>query len=266
MNDQAPGLTLDDIRRKIDACDDSIVELLAQRFQFVEQVKFLKRTAPGGNQLPLRPAREMAILRRIVGMSTKKKLSPELLVRLWPMIISQASQIQSPVTIHVPKRLYASVAQRQRIRDYFAAMPVEECRDESQALVQVNSNPSDICIVETESGWADPYLQGHAGTAQVIGALPVIRSKDDNTSPKLLVIGHAPQEATGDDETIVISNGALPRAFSPMPLWQAKSGDYRISALPGFLAPSDQPFVSLTRSNPTLGLRLVGRYPSAIGI
>jgi chorismate mutase len=265
MNTLAPGLTLDDIRRKIDACDDAMLEALAKRFELVEHVKALKKAAPTGNTLPLRPAREMSILRRLVDAAEAKNLSPELLVRLWPVIIAQASQQQSPVTIHVAKRLYGSVPQRLRIRDYFAVMPVEECRDEAQALFEVNTNPNDICIVETDSDWVEPFMQGRAGKAHVMGALPTLRSMDE-TMPKLLIIGHAPLDATGDDETIVVTKGALPRDFALSPLWQIKNGDYRIAALPGFLEAHDQPLASLTRSNPTLGLRVAGRYPSPIGI
>ncbi len=264
MNDQSKGLSLDDIRRKIDACDDAMLDQLANRFELSEMVKFLKQSDPKSNSLPLRPAREMSILRRLIDKAAKKKLNPELLVRLWPVIISESSLVQAPVTIHVSKRVYGSVAQRQRIRDYFGAMAIEECRDEAQALLQVNDAACDICIVETESEWVDPFIAGHAGTAKVMCALPVLRGADDPDAPKLLVIGHAPQEATGDDETIVVSKGALPRDFSPVPLWQAKSGEYRIAAIPGFLDISDQPFASLIRSNPKLGLRLIGRYPSAI--
>ncbi len=259
-HDQA--LSLDDIRRKIDACDDGIIEILAMRFGFVDQVRQAKLADPKHlASLPLRPAREAQILRRIIAKAKQENLSPDLLVRLWPQIISEASQMQAPVTIHVPKKIHMSVAHRLRIRDYFGSMPVEESRDELQAMIQVDSNPADICIVETESNWAESFVNGRAGKAQVMAVLPPVT---DHPLPKLLVIGHAPQDASGSDQTLVISKGALPRAFTPQAIWQAKSGVYKISALPGFLAAEQAPLASLHRSNPLLGLRVAGRYPAAI--
>ena len=53
----------------------------------------------------------------------------------------------------------------------FPAMPVEEWKDEAQALMQVNVNPGDICVVETDSPWIDACMAGKAGTASIIGGL-----------------------------------------------------------------------------------------------
>jgi chorismate mutase / prephenate dehydratase len=257
------GPALEDIRRRIDAVDTAILKALAQRFDLVQHVKALKQAQKQSPGSPLRPAREMEILHRLTSMAAELNLNPALVVRLWPMIIADATQSQSPVTIHVGRKLHQSIAQRMRIRDYYGAMPVEECKDEAQALYQVQANSGDICIVETDSAWAEHLAAGQAGDAQVIAALPVLRGVDQ-AMPRLLVIGVSPAEPTGDDETLVISKGALPRAFSVTPLWHCKSGDYRVSALPGFLSVQEQPFISLIRSNPPLGLKLVGRYPSAL--
>ncbi|MDE2386025.1 MAG: hypothetical protein KGO53_15545, partial [Alphaproteobacteria bacterium] len=83
--------------------------------------------------------------------------------------------------------------------------------------------------------------------------------------PKLLVIGQAPLSDSGDDETLVISSGKLPRDFAPEPAWQAKSGALRLSALPGFLPEHESPLVGLSRSNAALGLVLAGHYSRAFG-
>jgi chorismate mutase / prephenate dehydratase len=266
MNDAAQrGVPLEqllrDIRDRIDACDNGILALLGKRFALVEEVRALKRLDTAA--LPLRPSREITILRRLLAQAADLHVSPQLLVRLWPLIISEASLQQATITIHLPKKLFQNTALRFRIRDYYGAMPVEEAKDEAQALLQVNTSPGDICIVETGAPWVEPFMQGRAGRAEVMAVLPVLREGDH---PKMLVFGHAPQEATGDDETLVISNGALPRDFELTPVWHSKIGDYRISALPGFHSAREQPLAGLIRSNPNLGLKLAGRYPSAIEI
>ena len=84
--------------------------------------------------------------------------------------------------------------------------------------------------------------------------------------PQLLIFGNAPAEATGHDETLMITQGNLPRDFAVQPIWQIKSGPWRLSALAGFYSEHESPLVGLARSNVSLGLKVAGRYPSAIEI
>lgn len=255
-----PETELEEIRRQIDAIDDGLMNLLEQRFAATEHVKIVKAKIGAMGGLPFRPSREAAILRRLVG-NAGRFVPPDLLVRLWRAILSASTQSQAPVCIHIAKRLNATLGARLRIRDYFGSIPVEEYRDEAQALMQVNANPGDICVVETESPWVEAFVQGKAGEARVIACLPFLR---DEPMPKLMVFGHSLAEPTGDDETIIISDGKLPRDFTPAPLWQVKVGTRRVSCLPGFLSDHESPLVGLNRTNASLGLMIAGRYPSPI--
>lgn len=254
--------SLDSIRREIDAIDDGIVDLLVRRIQASERVRGQKNNTGTLNASPIRPAREAVIMRRLLSRAGTA-VPPELLVRLWRAILTSSTLTQAPVTLHISRKLSATKGHRLRLRDQFCSMPVEEHRDESQALMQVNINSGDICAVEIESPWADAFAVGQAGEARVIGVLPLLR---ENPVPSLLIFGHAHAQATGDDEALIISNGKLPRDFTPMPLWQVKSGSHRVSCLPGFLSEHEGPLVGLVRSNATLGLKVAGRYPSPIEV
>jgi len=265
MNSELPNSSLlEAARREIDAIDDQMLDLLARRFAATEKVRHAKQGESAGVQLPLRPAREAQILRRLLARAKDSNLSPEFLVRLWRGILSQSSLNQSAITIHVSRRLNANVGHRLRLRDQFGPMPVEEYRDEAQALMQINAQPSDICVVETEQPWAEAFVEGIAGAARVIAGLPALAG--EQAMPQLLILGQALPAASGDDETLVITKGKLPRAFAPEPLWQGKSGAFRLSALPGFLAEHESPLVSLPRTNAALGLRLAGHYSRAIAV
>jgi chorismate mutase / prephenate dehydratase len=255
-------LSLTEVRRKIDAQDDQILESLMARFQLVEAVRAAKANEPSLWQTPMRPAREAQILKRLIA-EADGAVHPRLLVRLWRSIINESSRVQAPVIVHVSKKLAQNIYHQIAIRDYFTGFDVQESRDEAQALVQVNVNPADIAIVEITSPWIDAYLKGDAGRAQVIATLPAIK---DAATPQLLVFAVAPQEASGDDETLLVSKGSLPRDFAVQPLWSVKNGSYRLSALAGFFADHDGTLVGLNRSNPGLGLKVVGRYCSAIEV
>lgn len=265
MNDETvqARATLGQLRSEIDAIDDGMLDLLVQRLEVTSRVKASKQASAQDWPMPMRPAREAQILRRLLAKAQGSGISPEFLVRLWRGILSDSTNRQRKITLHVSRHLNANVGFRLRLRDHFGPLDVEEWRDDAQALMQINAEPHDICVVETEQNWVDPYVEGMAGQAQVISALPVLA---DEMVPKLLILGQAPSEPTEDDVTLVISNGKLPRDFAPEPLWQAKIGKYRLSALPGFLDEHESPLVSLLRQNAALGLKVAGRYAAAIRI
>ena len=248
---------LEEARREIDALDEGLLNLLERRFACVERVRCAK--GDNGQASPLRPEREAFILRRLLRRAGAGGVPPELVVRIWRAIMIEASLAQAPITIHVSRRFTQTMGNRLRLRDYFGPVAVEDYRDEAQALYQINGNLLDLCVVETDSPWLEAFLDGKAGRAQVIAALPFLKTGE---APALLVIGHARAVATGEDETLLVSDGKLPRDFAPAPLWEVKIGSRRLSSLPGFLSEHESPLVGLMRSNPGLHLRVVGRYPS----
>ncbi len=258
----AQDLLLDDIRREIDEIDDQILDLMALRLRASEKVRGHKIGNGTLALSPIRPAREAVIMRRLLERG-RDSVPPELLVRLWRVILTSSTLFQAAVTLHVSKKLASQTGVRLRLRDHFGPIPVEEHRGDAQALLQVNMNSGDICAVETGSAWADAFAEGGAGEARIIAVLPVLQSA---ALPEILIFGHAQALATGDDQTIIVSEGTLPRDFLPRPLWQLKSGSRRISSLPGFLSEHEAPLVGLVRSNAALGVRVAGRYPSPIGI
>jgi chorismate mutase / prephenate dehydratase len=261
MTPAAPAL--DALRRELDDVDDAMLALLAKRLVLTQQVKSFKQVTTKTTGSPLRPAREAQIHRRMLQAAKAQNLDPAYVLRLWRAILTDSSLRQAPMTLHLSKRLSQTLGHRLRLREHFPAMPVEEWKDEAQALMQINITPGDIAVVETDSPWIDACVAGKAGTAHIIGALPVLR---DETVPQLLIFGNAPAEATGHDETLLITQGNLPRDFPLQPVWQVKIGPWRLSALAGFHSEHEGPIVGLTRSNISLGLKVAGRYPSAIEI
>jgi chorismate mutase / prephenate dehydratase len=254
---------LDALRRELDRLDEDLIGLLAKRQEITQQVKSFKQAINSTTMSPLRPAREAQIHRRLLQAAKSLGLDPAFVLRQWRGILTESSLSQAPVTLHISKRLSATLGLRLRLQEHFPAMAVEVWKDEGQALMQINVSAGDICVVETEAPWIEACVAGKAGTAQIIGALPVIKG---DAVPKLLIFGNAPMEASGFDETLLITQGNLPRDFALQPLWQVKSGPWRLSALAGFHSECEGPLVGLSRSNISLGLKLAGRYPSAIEV
>lgn len=260
--DTPPASALDHIREEIDAIDDAMLALLAKRFAAVAEVKRIKAASGAIAQSPIRPGREAAILRRLV-QAKPDSVPSELRVRLWRAIISASTLMQAPVRIHIGKGPFDSVSARLMLRDHFGSTPVAEHPGETQALAALAGRPGDVAVVALDSPWLDPYLDGRPGQARVIASLPQIAS---GAVPKMLVFGSASPEPTGDDETLLVTSGQLPRDFAPAPLWQLRLGNRHLASLPGFLSETSQPLIGLMRSNVPLALMVLGRYPSPIEV
>jgi chorismate mutase len=246
---------LDAIRQEIDAIDDRLLALLAERFAAVARIRAAK-----GNGSPLRPGREAMILRRLVEAPVKG-VPRALRVRLWRAIIAAASLEQASIRIHVPADLATAARPRVAIHEHFGDMVLVSHAGERATLAALATNPGDIAVIDLASAWLDPFLAGAAGEARIIGCLPILAN---GGAPEALVFGHAAVEPTGADETLVVTAGQLPRDFAPAPLWQVDAGAHKLSGLPGFLEEKGTVLVGVIRSNPRLGLKVLGRYPTPI--
>jgi chorismate mutase / prephenate dehydratase len=254
--------SLSDIRREIDRIDDGILALVAERLAMADRVKRAKAENGGDGETPLRPAREAEVMRRLIE-SAKGKVPAEICFRLWRTLIASAALRQAPLRLHASAGLFASPLAQSLLREFFGQIAFADHPGEAVALKAIAGSPLELAAVAIDSPWVKPFRDGAVGKAQAIGCLPFLAS---GAAPKILIFGHAAQEATGDDETLVLTNGPLPRDFTPQPLWQMKCGAAQLSGIPGFLSEHSAPLIGLQRSNGALALTIVGRYPSPIEI
>jgi chorismate mutase len=259
---QAPRESLSDIRREIDRIDDDILGLIAARLDIVDRVRAYKLQTAGIAASPIRPGREALILRRLIDQG-RGQVPADLCFRVWRALISAATLKQAPVRIHGSAAFFTSASAQTMLREYFGPSAFADHPGEAVAFRALAENPGDLAAVAIDGPWAKAWMEGHAGPAQVIGVLPFLTTQ---TIPRLLVFGHAEPEQTGADETLVLTDGQLPRDFSPQPLWQMKTGDLQLTSIPGFHSEHNAPLVGLARSNGSLALSVLGRYPSPIEI
>lgn len=77
---------LDDLRKRLDEIDNSLIILLAERFKVTQEVGEYKRD---NNVPPVDPAREAAIFERIEQTAENNGLNPEFANRLIQFIIAE---------------------------------------------------------------------------------------------------------------------------------------------------------------------------------
>jgi hypothetical protein len=192
------------------------------------------------------------MMHRLIG-EAGNSLNPELLVRLWRVILSASIQSQAPVTLHMDAVLGHDLATRLLVAQHFCGMKVELHHSPSRALEAVGKAQGDLALIAPSSNWAQGFAGGEAGGAQVTVTLPVLAS---GSQPQLLVFGHAAPQPTGDDETLLLFPGEASRPSTA--LWQAHSGTATLAGLPGFL---DDGSLML---HP--GALVAGRYPRPIKV
>lgn len=94
-NEPGEGDTiLAEVRARIDAIDDDLVDLLAQRFAAVAEAARLKR--PHGIP-PLTPRRFAAVLARVTARARSRGLDPEAAQRIWETIHDEALRLEARV-------------------------------------------------------------------------------------------------------------------------------------------------------------------------
>lgn len=250
---------LGDIRREIDEIDAQLLELLHRRFAASERVRVAK-LAFGGGGSPVRPAREASLMHRLMA-ARRDPLPLNVMISIWRHIISSSTLLQADATVNVTAEIASDGDLREMLRGHFGCMPLVTHDSADAALAAVSADPAAMAVLPFEGGWP-AGLAG--GPVSVTGVLPFLAR---NPNPELAVLSQAPSAATGQDETLILSQGQLPRDFAPAPLWRAKlDGGCWITSLPGYLSLSEMPLVSLTHGNDDLALRIIGRYPSPITI
>jgi len=201
-----PPNPLDAMRREIDEIDDAMHDLLMRRAEIAVRIGDHKtRNADRGY---IRPAREAAILRRLVARH-HGHFPAVVMVRLWRELMAATSRIQGPfsVAVHAPEK---SVGYWDLARDHYgsgtqmtlhrAATLVIRAVADDTATVGVLTVPQD----DDANPWWPMLVASGANMPKVVARLPFI----DNNNGRFeqlgaLAIARADHEPTGDDVSLV---------------------------------------------------------------
>ncbi|MBL0931272.1 MAG: chorismate mutase [Alphaproteobacteria bacterium] len=184
------------IRRQLDAIDDKLLDLLAERARKMAEVQAAKG---GSGGVLCRPGREMQILRRL----TKRIAGPlpaDLVVRIWRDVVTSFTRLQGPFAIgalNEPAWL-ADLAQRH----FGLGDPVRGVDGASRLFSMLADGAVRIAVFPSPEDSDTPCWTriGRDGT-QVIARLPVDGTE---TQPGGLVVGKQAFDPSGDDRHLLI--------------------------------------------------------------
>jgi len=202
--------TLEGLREEIDRIDDALHDLLMRRAEVSRAIAKVKQPVTGasGSPIPaLRPAREAAILRRLLARH-QGDLPPRVLVRIWREIIAASLRVQNKFHLHVyaadNQTAFADLA-----HDHFGSFtPIRAHTRPSLVVHACAEEPYSLGIVpmpEIEepgpSWWAQLAPAGEKGP-RVVAKLPFVQEGADVLSA--YAIGTVEQEPSGDDTTLLL--------------------------------------------------------------
>jgi chorismate mutase-like protein len=204
MNQPAPNL--DELRRRLDALDDRIHDLVMERAELVESVASFKQSA---GQPSLRPGREARILRRLVARH-RGKLPRQTLVRLWRELLGGTVSMQGKfaVAVAVPEARtgFWDIA-RDHFGGYVSMIPL---RSSAEVLSAVGDGRASVGVLpvpfnnETAPWW--PSLAGaRAQGPRVLARLPFAGAGNGRDGDgDALVVGKGDADASGADRSMLV--------------------------------------------------------------
>lgn len=206
-NSHEPAPSLEAVRTRIDALDGELLRLLDERAALARVVAEAKRARGEADRFALRPARETAILRRLIA-SARRAASPSLIVRVWREMIGDSLSVQGPFHVAVwggrdPGRMVELARQR-----LGAAPPLVQTARPEDAVARARAPGGvAVCALELDSAWWGRLLA--TPDLKVFAALPCLAAWGPRAA---LAVAAVDVEPTGDDVTFWVTDAAGPAA------------------------------------------------------
>ena len=201
---------LAELRRRLDALDDRVHDLLIERAAVVEAVAAAKKDGAGAFY---QPAREAQILRRLAARH-RGELPFAAVVRIWRELLAATVRLETPfaVAVFAPP---GGAGFWDLARDHYGSqMPMSAYGTKGQVIRAVSEGGAAVGILPMpEEGDPDPWwrhLVSHSdGAPRVIARLPfgaIGNARSDGDTA--LVVGRAASQETGADRTLFAAEAA----------------------------------------------------------
>lgn len=266
MNDQSPpGSPLETIRAEIDGIDKTLLSLLADRLRAVDKMSGLKPPEQG---LPIRPGREVALLRRLVA-EAPAPLEREFVVEIWRAMIAASLRRQRVIDVVVgggrgdPTRLF-DIARRH----FGARTRIKDLVEPQAALQKAAENPDSVVAITSwpaapgVGAWWPALTERRFHNLHIIAGLPLLGGSDE---PEAAVFAASQTEEAGNDVTVLIAfdpHHRLQRALNETGLTGrelARAEPRVLVRVDGFIGLDDPRAAALSRAGLD-SVRVLGSY------
>jgi chorismate mutase-like protein len=198
--------SLDDLRRRIDAIDDALHDLLIERAEIGRRIGTIKGAALNG-AAAWRPGREAQILRRLARRH-RGPLPKAGLVRIWRELMTAFLRLQGEFTVAVRAGADDGTC-REVARDHFGSLTAIRSHETSmQVLREVGEGRAAIGVLplpqqDDAHPWWPMLLASDADLPRIIARLPFVPGSLTGSKQEALVVGRVPLEQSGADRSLI---------------------------------------------------------------
>ena len=262
----APGdQDLAAIRAQVDAIDDQLLELVIKRSGLADQLAALK---PGA-AAPIRPAREVTLLRRLIAKA-ETQLDAESVLDVWRSLIAGNIRRQRPIEVLVAGANSDILRLFDLARRHFgASAKIVRADDPRSALIRVLESPTSLAVVSypglTGPGaWWPIFNETRFRPLAIVSALPLMAEAGQEPEAALVAQGVTPEPAGGDFTFAVAFDPhyRIVRALNEAGLVGkelARSREAILVRIDGFLSPADLRIPQMVQAGLD-AFRVVGSY------
>lgn len=206
--------TLEDVRKKIDALDDRIHDLLMERADLIVEVSEEKKK----NKIPIvQPAREAKMIRRLLSRH-RGPLPEAAIVKIWRELVGAVSLLQTGLKVSVavtdPQGQMWDMA-----KEYFGSiLPMVRASAPAGAISAVREDEVSFAVVPwPQDGEANPWWLHLLNTDQnmrIVAAMPYGLPVQQGTGiqHRALVVSKTDYAPSGEDRSFIAA--FLPRDVS----------------------------------------------------
>lgn len=258
---------MDNLRGEIDRLDDQILSLMGMRASYAAELRRAKAT--GGGPAPIRPAREVALMRRLL-THAPRGVERELIVEVWRALIGASVRAQADLEVLVAGAT-EPVRQFDLARRHFGAgARIQRMDDARAALSRLLDGAASVAVlpwpgVTGPGGWWPILAESRYHRLAIIGALP-INPAAPGEEPEAAVVALDPAlEPAGGDMTFAVAfdpHHRCVRALADAHLPGRELSRARqlvLIRLEGYLTPDDPRMPAAVRAGLD-GLRIIGCY------
>ena len=257
---------LDAVRGEIDRVDEQMLALVGERLRLTDSLAALKASGLG---LPIRPGREITLLRKLVN-GAPQPVDAELVLEIWRGLMAASLRRQRKVDVVVgggatqPTRMF-DIARRH----FGARTRIQHVGEPQMALQRAAENP-ESCIAVVPwlaapgvGAWWPALSERRFHGLHLIAGLPLLGPEAE--VPEAAVFASAQPEEAGRDVTLVLAfdpHHRLQRALNEIGLAgkEISRAEPRVLVrIEGFIAPNDTRAAALT-SHGLDGVRVLGSY------
>ncbi len=187
--------TLADLRREIDAIDESMHRLLMQRGEIIDRLIAAKRTQETGSAF--RPAREADMMRRLVERH-HGILPLDTVESIWRVIIATFTYVQAPFSVHADVSA-GEASTRDSARFHFGfTVPFVAHVGASGAVAALAQSRGDLALVPAFGvAGAAPWWTSleFESAPKIIARLPFVERADHPAALPVFLVSHAAADA-----------------------------------------------------------------------